>query len=165
MLRRLRSFRVSGKNPLNHWTRFRNPFRVAYNFIMITLSRYAPSLALKRALLRMTGMTVGKDAAVGLVAMFDVFYPELIELGDNCIVGYNATILAHEFLRDRLRIGNTIIGKGALVGANATVLAGVEVGAGAVVSAACLVDGDVPAGSFAKGNPMRVVRRRADNVL
>ncbi|MDD2655045.1 MAG: acyltransferase [Candidatus ainarchaeum sp.] len=158
-MRRLQSSRVSGKNSLNHWTRFRNPLRVVYNFVVITLSRYAPSLALKRALLRMTGMNVGKDAAVGLMAMFDVFYPELIELGENCIIGYNTTILAHEFLRGEIRTGKTIVGKDAMVGANATVLAGVEIGAGGVVSAACLVDGDVPAHAFAKGNPMRVHKR------
>lgn len=158
-MRRLQTFKVSGKNSLNHWTRFRNPLRVVYNFMFISASRYAPSLALKRFLLRMTGMKVGKDAAVGLMAMFDVFYPELIELGENCIIGYNVTILAHEFLRDGLRTGKTIVGKDAMVGANATVLAGVEIGDGAVVSAASLVDGDVPADSFAKGNPMQVLKR------
>jgi len=158
-LRKLQGFKVSGKNSLNYWTRFRNPLRVAYNFVLISLSRYAPSLALKRFLLRMTGMKVGRDAAVGLMAMFDVFYPEMIELGENCIVGYNTTILAHEFLKNELRIGKTVVGKDSMVGANATVLAGVEIGNGAVVSAASLVDADVPAGSFAKGNPMRVLKR------
>lgn len=159
-MRELRAFRVSGKNSLNQWTRFRNPLRVAYNFALICLSRYAPSLAAKRLLLRMTGMKVGRDAAVGLMAMFDIFYPELIELGDNCIIGYNATILAHEFLLGELRTGRTMIGKGAMVGANATVLAGVKIGDGAVVSAATLVDAGVPAGAFAKGNPMQVSRQR-----
>lgn len=158
-MRRLQAFRVSGKNSLSHWTRFRNPLRVVYNFVLVSLSRYAPSLALKRFLLRMTGMRVGGGAAVGLMAMFDVFYPELIELGENCIIGYNTTILAHEFLRDELRVGKTVIGRDSMVGANATVLAGVEIGDGAVVSAASLVDADVPAGSFAKGNPMRVLKR------
>lgn len=158
-MRKLQGFKVSGKNSLNYWTRFRNPLRVAYNFVLISLSRYAPSLALKRFLLRMTGMKVGRDAAVGLMAMFDVFYPEMIELGENCIVGYNTTILAHEFLKNELRIGKTVVGKDSMVGANATVLAGVEIGNGAVVSAASLVDADVPAGSFAKGNPMRVLKR------
>lgn len=158
-MRKLLSFSVSGKNSLNCWARFRNPMRVAYNFVLVSLSRYSPSLALKRMLLRMTGMKVGEDAAIGLMAMFDVFYPELIELGENCIIGYNATILAHEFLRGELRIGKTCIGKDAMVGANATVLAGVEIGEGAVVSAAAFVDDNVPAGAFVKGNPMRVIKR------
>jgi acetyltransferase-like isoleucine patch superfamily enzyme len=159
-LRKLKSIKVSGSNSLNQWTRFRNPIRVAYNFVLIELSRYAPSLALKRALLRMTGMKVGKGAAVGLMAMFDIFYPELIELGDDCIIGYSATILAHEFLQKELRTGRTIVGKGALVGANATVLAGVEVGEGAVVSAMTFVNGDVPPKGRAEGNPMRINRMR-----
>lgn len=30
------------------------------------------------------------------MAMFDIFFPELIEIGDNTIIGYNSTILAHE---------------------------------------------------------------------
>lgn len=158
-MRKLQSFKVSGKNSLNRWTMFRNPFRVVYNFVLISLSRYAPSLALKRFLLRMTGMKVGRDAAVGLMAMFDVFYPELIELGENCIIGYNATILAHEFLLGELRTGKTKIGRDAMVGANTTVLAGVEIGAGAVVSAASLVDADLPAGSRVKGNPMQALGR------
>ncbi len=155
-MRRLESFKTEGKNSLNYWASFRNPLRVAYNFILIQMSRYAPSLALKRGLLRLTGMKVGKDAAIGLMAMFDVFYPERIELGENCIIGYNATVLAHEFLRSELRIGKTKIGKDAMVGANATVLAGVGVGDGAVVSAGTVVSLDVPAGSFARGNPMVV---------
>jgi acetyltransferase-like isoleucine patch superfamily enzyme len=159
-LRKLKSLKVSGSNSLNQWTRFRNPIRVVYNFVLVQLSRYAPSLAMKRALLRMTGMKVGKGAAVGLMAMFDVFYPELIELGDECIIGYNATILAHEFLQNELRTGRTVVGRGALVGANATVLAGVEIGEGAVVSAMTFVNGDVPAGSRAEGNPMKINRMR-----
>jgi len=158
-LRKLTAFKATGKNSLCYWASFKNPVVVCINFMLISFARYVPSLALRRALLRATGMKVGDEASVGLGAMFDIFYPELIELGDNCIVGYNATILAHEFLRNELRTGKTVIGKDAMVGANATVLAGVEVGEGAVVSAAALVDRDVPAGSFAKGNPMKVEKR------
>jgi acetyltransferase-like isoleucine patch superfamily enzyme len=158
-LRRLKVFRTEGKNSLCYWASFKNPFVVVVNFLLITLSKYAPSLELKRALLRATGMKVGKEASVGLGAMFDIFYPEMIEIGDNCIIGYNATILAHEFLRDELRIGRTIVGRDVMVGANATVLAGVRIGDGATVSAATLVDRDIPDGSFAKGNPMKVSKR------
>ncbi|HNT60769.1 MAG TPA: acyltransferase [Candidatus Bilamarchaeaceae archaeon] len=154
-MRALKAEKTAVKNSLGQWARLRNPFRVAFNFMMIQASRYAPSLRMKRWLLRATGMKVGGGAAVGLMAMFDIFYPELIELGEDCIIGYNATILAHEFVPGELRIGKTNIGRGAMVGANATVLAGVEVGDGAVVSAATFVNADVPAGARVWGNPMR----------
>ena len=88
-------------------------------------------------------------------AIFDIFYPELIEIGDNSIVGYNTTILAHEFLVNELRTGKVRIGKNVLVGANTTILAGVEIGDGSTISAATLVDQDIPPNSFAKGNPMK----------
>ena len=158
-MRKLKVFRTEGKNSLCYWASFKNPVVVSINFLLITLAKYVPSLSLRRSLLRLTGMKVGEEASVGLGAMFDIFYPELIELGDNCIIGYNATILAHEFLRNELRVGKTVIGKDALIGANATVLAGVIVGEGASVSAATFVDKDVPDCSFAKGNPMKVGRK------
>lgn len=101
-------------------------------------------------------MKIAPSARVGLAAMFDVFWPEKIEIGENSIIGYNVTILAHEFLIDGLRVGKTIIGKNVLIGANSTVLAGVRIGDGAVVSAMALVNGDVPAGCFAEGVPMRI---------
>lgn len=154
-MRTLQTKKTEGKNSLAQWAKLRNPLRVMFNFIMIQASRYVPSLRIKRMLLRATGMKVGDGAAIGLMAMFDIFYPELIELGRDCIIGYNATILAHEFVPGELRIGKTIIGREAMIGANATVLAGVEIGAGAIVSAATFVNANVPAGARVCGNPMR----------
>jgi len=104
-------------------------------------------------------MKVGKDASVGLHAMFDVFFPELITLGDGCIIGYNATILAHEFLQNSYRTGQTRIGSRALIGANSTVLAGVSVGDNAVVSAMSLVNADVAPGALVGGVPCRRLRK------
>lgn len=111
-------------------------------------------MELKKDLLKLTGMKIGKDASIGLAAMFDIFYPELIEIGENSIIGYNATILAHEYLITELRTGKVIIGKNVMIGANSTVLAGVNIGDNAMISAATLVDRDVPTNNFAKGNPM-----------
>ncbi len=137
------------------WHKAKSPFRVAFNFIVIYSSRFCPGLALKRFLLRRTGMKVEKNASIGLMAMFDVFFPELITLKENCIIGFNCTILSHEFLVKEYRTGKTVIGKNALLGANSTVLAGVEIGDNAVVSAMSLVNGDVREGSFAGGNPVK----------
>ncbi len=157
--RRLESFRAGEKNALCYVWGFRNPIRVFFNFFIITAAKYAPHLGFKNFLLRLTGIKIGKDASIGLAAMFDVFYPERIEIGENAIIGYNATVLAHEFLQKELRVGNVKIGKNAMVGANSTVLAGVEIGEGATVSAMSLVDRDVPANWFGKGNPIVLVEK------
>jgi len=157
--RNLESIRTVGKNSLQYVWKFRNPIRVFYNFLLVSASKYCPHLGLKNFLLRCTGMKVGRNASIGLCATFDVFYPEKIEIGENAIIGYNVTVLAHEFLQKELRVGNVKIGKNAMVGANSTVLAGVEIGDGATVSAMCLVDRDIPANWFAKGNPVTAVEK------
>jgi acetyltransferase-like isoleucine patch superfamily enzyme len=152
--RALEKIKTTGKNSLRHVWKYRNPFRVAFNFIIIWVAKYLPSMVLKNSFLRMTGMRIGEDVSIGLAAVFDIFYPELIEIGDNSIVGYNATILAHEFLVNELRTGKVKIGKNVMVGANSTLLAGITLGDNSIVSAATLVDRSLPPQSFAKGNPM-----------
>jgi acetyltransferase-like isoleucine patch superfamily enzyme len=141
------------KNSLYYWTSYVHPLRVTFNFIIIQLCRFLPALKLKNSLYRLLGMKVGNDVSVGLMAMFDIFFPQLITIGDNSIIGYNATILAHEFLIREWVTGEIKIGKNVLIGANTTVLAGVAVGDGATVSAHSLVNHDVPAGAFYGGVP------------
>jgi len=102
------------------------------------------------------GVKVGRDSAFGLGAMLDIFYPELITVGRNSIVGYNTLILTHEFLVGEFRKGPVEIGDDVMIGANCTILAGVKIGNGAIISAMSLVNRDVPAGSFAQGVPIKI---------
>ncbi|MCR3921162.1 MAG: acyltransferase [Firmicutes bacterium] len=143
------------KNSLHYWTSYVNPVRVVFNFLVIYLCRYLPSLRLKNVLYRLVGIKVGKDVSVGLMAMFDVFFPQLITVGDNSIIGYNATILAHEFLIHEWATGEVKIGANVLIGANATLLAGITVGEGATISAQSLVNHDVEAKTLVGGVPAR----------
>ncbi len=156
-MRRLSVHKVQGRNSMRSWYKIKNPLRVSLNFIVIYLCRFLPSLSLKNFLYRSIGMKVGKDVSVGLMVMFDIFFPELIEIGENSVIGYNATILAHEYLVEEWRSGKVKIGKNVMIGANSTVLAGVEIGDRAVVSAASLVNRDVASGAFVGGVPAREI--------
>lgn len=147
-------------NSLNDWWRLRNPFLVICNFLVIELCKYLPSLALKRVFLRLTGMRIGKRVAPAFGGQFDFFYPDRISIGENSMLGYNSTILCHEFLIKELRVGNVKIGRNVMIGANTTILPGVIIGDGAVVSACSLVNRDVKAGSFVGGVPIKEIRRR-----
>ncbi|MFQ5815008.1 MAG: acyltransferase [Candidatus Hydrothermarchaeaceae archaeon] len=155
MKRRLEVYRVGGRNSMRQWHLIKNPLRVSLNFVVIYLCRFIPSLNLKNFLYRLIGMKVGKDVSIGLMAMFDIFFPELIEIGDNTIIGYDATILAHEYLVEEWRKGRVMIGRNVMIGANATILAGVEIGDDATVSACSLVNRDVKQGSLVGGVPAR----------
>lgn len=161
--RRLTEYPTTGPNSLWGWTRTRNPFRVVFNFIMLLLVRYSPSLRLKVFCAKLMGVRCGKHVSLALNANIDIFFPHLIEIGDNTIIGYDATILAHEYLIRSYRTGKVIIGKDVLIGANSTILPGVSIGDGAVISAASLVNKDVPAGAFAGGVPARIIEKGAVN--
>lgn len=149
-------------NTLQYWPKLVHPLRVVWNFVCIYLAKYSPSLNLKVFLYRLTGAKIGKNVSVGLAVVFDIFYPHLITIEDNAVIGYNSVILCHEFLVRGGRIGPVVIGRNAMIGANSTILAGVTVGEGTEVSAMSLVNTDLPAGVLAGGVPVKVLRTREE---
>ncbi|MGI6485533.1 MAG: acyltransferase [Thermoanaerobacterales bacterium] len=154
-MRKVERHPVEGVNSLWFWHKTVSPVKVVINFLIIYIARYLPWLWLKNIFYRAVGMKVGKNVSVGLMVMFDIFFPELVEIGDNSILGYNTTILCHEYLVDEWRTGTVKIGKNVMIGANVTVLPGVEIGDGAVISACSLVNADVPKNSVVGGVPIR----------
>ncbi|MFB6220892.1 MAG: DapH/DapD/GlmU-related protein [Halolamina sp.] len=146
-------------NSLQYWTDAKPLWRVALNYLVVWLIRVSPSLRLKNWLLARLGVDCGSGVSWGLEATPDVFWPERITLGDNAIVGYDATLLCHEFLQEEYRVGDVRIGERAMVGAGAIILPGVEVGAEAQVAANSLVVEDVPPGETVAGVPAEPLER------
>jgi acetyltransferase-like isoleucine patch superfamily enzyme len=132
--------------------------RVARNAALIQLARYTPHMPLKNALYRALGMRVGAHASIGLMVMFDIFFPQDVTVGEDVVIGYSSTVLCHEFTRREWRRGPVWIGDEATIGANSTILPGVVIGAGATISAMSLVNRDVPAGAFVGGVPIRRIK-------
>lgn len=159
MSRRTTRYPVEGANSL--WQIYKTvPFlKVMKNFIVIQIARYTPFVSFKNWLYRnCLKMKVGDQTAVALMVMMDIMFPEKITIGKNSVIGYNTTILAHEYLINEYRLGEVIIGDEVMVGANTTILPGVTIGDGAIVAAGSLVHKDVPAGAFVGGNPMQIIR-------
>lgn len=63
-------------------------------------------------------MKIGKQTAIAYKVMMDIFHPQLISIGNNCVIGYNTTILTHEVLVEEYRYGPVTIGHNTLIGAN-----------------------------------------------
>jgi len=144
-------------NSLQSWTDAKHPLRVMLNYVCVVAARVSPSLRLKNWLLRRIGVTVGRGVSWGLESTPDVFWPELITVEDDVIVGYDATLLCHEFLQEEYRTGEVVLRERAMVGAGAVVLPGVEIGAEAQVAANSLVADDVPPGETWAGVPAEPV--------
>jgi acetyltransferase-like isoleucine patch superfamily enzyme len=157
-MRRTTRYPVSGPNSLWHVYKTVPFLKVIKNFIVIQLARYTPFLKMKNWMYRkLLKMKVGKETSFALMVMLDIMYPEKIKVGKNTVIGYNTTILAHEYLIEEYRLGEVVIGDEVMIGANTTILPGVEIGDKAIISAGTLVHKDVPAGSFVGGNPMQII--------
>lgn len=157
-MRKTKRFKVENTNSLWQIYKTVSFFKVVKNFIVIQIARYTPFLRWKNWLYRtFLRMRVGDKTSFALMVMPDVMFPEKITVGNNTVIGYNTTILAHEYLIDEYRIGEVIIGDNVMIGANTTILPGVTIGNNAVVSAATLVHKNVPEGAFVGGNPMQII--------
>ncbi len=95
-----------------------------------------------------TGVTVGDGAFIGPHACFT---------NDKrpAAVGPDGQLLS----ADEWEVTPTVVEERAAIGANATIVCGVRIGAGALVGAGAVVTRDVPAGALVLGNPARVVSR------
>ena len=156
-MRRTTRYPVLGENSLWNVYKTVSFWKVMKNFIIIQIARYTPFYPSKLVVPHILRMKVGKKTSFALMVMPDIMFPEKITVGDNSIIGYNTTLLAHEYLIREYRLGEIVIGNEVMIGANTTILPGVRIGDGAIVSAGTLVHKDVPGGAFVGGNPMRVI--------
>ena len=82
-----------------------------------------------------------------------------LHVEDDVFIGPNATFTNDPFPRSKVRPSaylRTILRKNASVGANATILPGIEIGTGAMVSAGAVVTSNVPPNAIVIGNPARI---------
>lgn len=103
------------------------------------------------------GVTLGDRVTVKCgVQLWDGVHAE-----NDVFIGPNATFCNDPFPRSKAHLDSypvTRLRRGASIGANATVLAGVTIGRHAMVGAGAVVTSDIPAHAVVVGNPARVVR-------
>jgi acetyltransferase-like isoleucine patch superfamily enzyme len=122
------------------------------------------------------GATIGRDCILSK----DVYVDHGVAIGDGCKIQnsvsvYNGVTIGDEvfvgpnacFTNDKVPRANnpnwqvvpTRVGRGASIGANATIVCGIEIGEYAMIAAGSVVTRDVPAFALVMGNPARVVGR------
>ncbi|HAR6087204.1 TPA: acyltransferase [Staphylococcus pseudintermedius] len=157
MKRRLKVYPAGCHNALHDLYRYIRFMRLLKNTLIIEIARYVPHVGVKRWMYcRLLKMTIGEKTAFAFKAVPDLLYSEKIKIGHNVIIGYNTTLLTHEFLTESLRVGEVEIGDHTMIGANVTVLPGVKIGSHVQIGAGSVVSKDIPDYTVAYGNPIQL---------
>jgi acetyltransferase-like isoleucine patch superfamily enzyme len=134
------------------------------NFTLELMTIIVPSIDLVVFLHRMRGVNIGKNVFIGNNVTIDRVFPHLIRIHDGAEIGEGTKIYCHSRGSKALRqyypakVMQTIIGKGAWVGVNCIILAGVEIGEYSVVGAGSVVTKNVAPFSVVVGNPARKIK-------
>lgn len=130
----------------------------------------APWGGVRKWLQRKRGVKIGKNVHWGTHVIVDYPYPYFVVVEDGASISGNDYFLAHckpmEYHEDFVEsyVAPIIVHKNAWIALNVTLMPGVEVGEGAIVSAGSIVSKDVPPFTVAQGNPARVVADIAEMV-
>jgi len=140
-----------------------NPVGALVSFIRYKTDRLRLHKLIKR------GMKVGKNVYINEKVEFDLNYPYLIDIGDNCRISIGVRILAHDATTFRelgvTRIAPVKILDGTFIGERAIILPGVTLGPNAMVAAGSVVNRDVPEGKAVAGNPARAYYNYSDIIM
>ncbi len=85
------------KNSIN-WRKLAAPWsRRAINFLGMGLCLLYKGIPSKNVLYRWLGFKIGSNTEIMQFVWLDHFMPELIEVGDNCLIGAYSTIATHAY--------------------------------------------------------------------
>jgi serine O-acetyltransferase len=112
----------------------------------------------------LTGIEVHPGARIGRKVFIDhgmgIVIGEMAEVGEGCTIYQGVTLGGTSLAKGAKR--HPTLGPGVIVGANACVLGGFTVGAGARIGSGAVVTKPVPAGATAVGNPARIIEAVSD---
>jgi acetyltransferase-like isoleucine patch superfamily enzyme len=110
--------------PKKSWYKVSSFYKTSYNAAIIELCKYLPyfpKIDIKNSLLMSLGIKLGKDVTIAPRVQFDYFYPELISIGDNTLIGDGAKLWTHEYGIGYFAIGEINIGRNVYIGSESII--------------------------------------------
>lgn len=127
------------------------------------LGQTLPWNGLRIRMERWRGVRIGKHVHWGLNNVVDAPYPYFLVVEDGAALAGNVQVLTHikpsKYFSRCLtsHVAPVIVRKNAWVAVGVTLMPGVEIGEGAMVSAGSIVNTDIPPMVLAGGNPAKVI--------
>ena len=107
------------------------------------------------------GLEVGVDFNRQQGCYIDPTHCFLIEIGNNVTFSIRVTVMAHDASTKKIlgytKIGRVTVGDNVFVGANSTILPGVQIGNNVIIGAGSIVTRSIPDNMVAAGNPAKVI--------
>ncbi|MBU6997461.1 MAG: acyltransferase [Theionarchaea archaeon] len=115
--------------------------------------------------LKVMGVKIGRNTVVYTSMLnFDTFFPNIIEIGSNCVVSKHTILITHDYSRNfptegraSMTKGRIVIGDNTFIGIGCIILPGVSIGSNVIVGAGSVVRDSIPDSVVAAGNPARVI--------
>lgn len=131
-------------------------------------AQHAPWGGFRKWLQRQRGVKIGKGVHWGTNIVVDNAFPYFVNIEDGASIAGNDYFLVHNKPLDYHKnccdsfVAPIYVRKNAWIAINVTVLPGVEIGEGSIISAGSVVSKDIPPFTVAKGNPAKVVADLAE---
>ena len=100
----------------------------------------------KNIIYRLASIKIGKNVSIAPRVQFDYFHPELIEIGNNVLIGDNVEIWSHNYGLNYFGIGHIKIGDNVTIGGSAIIMP-CEVGDNVTIGVKSIVYGKIPSNS------------------
>lgn len=107
------------------------------------------------------GLKVGTDFNRQQGCYIDPTHCFLVEIGNHVTFSIRVTVLAHDASTKKIlgytKIGRVTVGDNVFVGANTTILPGVQIGNNVIIGAGSVVTHSIPDNMVVAGNPAKVI--------
>ncbi|MFX0188022.1 MAG: acyltransferase [Candidatus Hodarchaeota archaeon] len=114
------------------------------------ISSYVGLPEIKAHHLKSMGAKLGSKVYLSSSNVVDPYFPELVDIGDNVVMGMGASIFCHECIDGELYVGEVKIGKNCLIGFGSIVLPGTQMGDNSILTPGFLTS-DLKENTMAKG--------------
>lgn len=134
------------------WHQINGLIRPIVNAEIIELCKFLPYMPGidKNNFYRAVGIKIGKNTTIAPRVQFDYFHPELIEIGNNCLVGDAAKFWTHDYRLDSFMVGQIKIGDNVKIGSE-SVIGPSKIDHNVIINFGALVYGNIPANTIVKG--------------